>query len=1147
MRPNPDWLSLGATITLGLLLLFGFAQIASAQAPTPLPLSLDNNYMVTGDYVVGGWMKATTSSGTSTGTIGIPDSTAYGGANLEERVPAGADIVAAFLYWATVESSGVHSGQNGFFSGSSTPYPIVGTVLGNPNAPVSWSSGGCAGAANGSKTIVTYRADVSALLPVDANGNVQPNATYTLSLPDTGKAGQPPFALGATLVIVYRVLAPSVPLNAVIIYDGAYAPSNSAQTTTQPMIGFYDAGNDQEAAIATKITHIVANGQNNKLQSVMLNNAKLASLYGNLPPFPGMYNGSWDNPTWTFQNGTNGAVNLHDFSATTYVVPASSNKGCVSWGAIVMSTTVRDSDHDGLPDASKASQGYYDAGANRGMSNQGTCTLSQGICIAKANDPSWVALSGATPGEKDIFIQLDYMCSKVNINNPDGTNTTCDPSGVSYRPSDTAISNLENAFSPHNIKVHVVSDDTHVILAQPCQDQPATQNLPAQYCPFSAQAGVVGWKYGYSFYKSQPLNTVYPDDNSCATQTPVVNGVPGTPGTGPTCQRRFPHGQNNTYHEVIFAGASATPEWTFFNGSITGVSATLPPVCAPLASSLTFTTATAHGLVVDPNMPSGRVTVSGAISNPGLNETYLVQCTPTPNSFTIQVASGTTAPTSTSDPAFSLTSGVLSTASGVSDIGGADSLVSLGLWGVDGQSVQVESGTMMHELGHSLGLTHGGLFITPLAGGDYSFSFEPNCKPNYQSVMNYLFQVDLLDGNLDYSGQTLPLLNENLNITAGILNSTGYVTTKWYTPNQPFVGTTSATSYCDGTPLPQMNPPTMYRVQGPASSLGWLAGQDINFDGKIEQSLDGYDDWAPTGSQVGMDPRQVGATGNDFWVAGGVGLKPSGGGVGLKPSGGGVGLKPSGGGVGLKPSGGGVGEITVLAASSFVRNPTNLSATLTGNTVLLTWTPPSIFQSQIVSFNLYRSVNGAAFALYKNVPVTGTPPLSNQTYTDTAAACATYAYLVTTVAALPNGSQGQSVQSNEPPPVSVPCLFSGFFSPLTTAGTLSAPSYSGQRTLGNAAPIKWEITDGNGNPISDLTTLKSIQACPASSPTGQPAASPCVLICSSQACKGNTTYRFSSPDFIINWDTSSVPSHGYWTIELQLNDGSPVKATTILF
>jgi hypothetical protein len=45
-----------------LLLALGLAQISLAQAPTPLPLGLDNNYMVTGDYVVGGWAKTGSST-----------------------------------------------------------------------------------------------------------------------------------------------------------------------------------------------------------------------------------------------------------------------------------------------------------------------------------------------------------------------------------------------------------------------------------------------------------------------------------------------------------------------------------------------------------------------------------------------------------------------------------------------------------------------------------------------------------------------------------------------------------------------------------------------------------------------------------------------------------------------------------------------------------------------------------------------------------------------------------------------------------------------------------------------------------------------------------------------------------------------------
>jgi hypothetical protein len=48
--------------------------------------------------------------------------------------------------------------------------------------------------------------------------------------------------------------------------------------------------------------------------------------------------------------------------------------------------------------------------------------------------------------------------------------------------------------------------------------------------------------------------------------------------------------------------------------------------------------------------------------------------------------------------------------------------------------INMQASTVMHELGHNLGLMHGG--------------FEnANYKPNYWSVMNYLYQLAGLDGN----------------------------------------------------------------------------------------------------------------------------------------------------------------------------------------------------------------------------------------------------------------------------------------------------------------------------------------------------------------------------------------------------------------
>ena len=87
-------------------------------------------------------------------------------------------------------------------------------------------------------------------------------------------------------------------------------------------------------------------------------------------------------------------------------------------------------------------------------------------------------------------------------------------------------------------------------------------------------------------------------------------------------------------------------------------------------------------------------------------------------------------------------------------------------------------------------------------------------------------------------------------------------------------------------------------------------------------------------------------------------------------------------------------------------------------------------------------------------------------------------------------------------------------SPLSTAGTITALSFSGSVNQGSAVPLKWEILDANGNPISDLSTLQPMQACPTTGRTVPPASSsvpPCVLLYSPTiGAKGNSTFRFSS-------------------------------------
>jgi hypothetical protein len=155
--------------------------------------------------------------------------------------------------------------------------------------------------------------------------------------------------------------------------------------------------------------------------------------------------------------------------------------------------------------------------------------------------------------------------------------------------------------------------------------------------------------------------------------------------------------------------------------------------------------------------------------------------------------------------------GKATTSSGISrnplnfTLGASDFIVSLGDKGwwnhpTPGQYKYTQAGTFIHELGHNLGLKHGGLDHVPY-------------KPNLLSLMNYTFQTDGIpytrkDGVrfriFDYSRFFLPNLNENnLNEATGLgpfaTDSFGFYGTTWHRYNgkwQDFT-TWNATSNVD--------------------------------------------------------------------------------------------------------------------------------------------------------------------------------------------------------------------------------------------------------------------------------------------------------------------------------------------------------------
>ena len=136
--------------------------------------------------------------------------------------------------------------------------------------------------------------------------------------------------------------------------------------------------------------------------------------------------------------------------------------------------------------------------------------------------------------------------------------------------------------------------------------------------------------------------------------------------------------------------------------------------------------------------------------------------------------------------------------------------------------------------------------------------------------------------------------------------------------------------------------------------------------------------------------------------------------------------------------------------------------------------------------------------------------------------------------------------------VSLPYTFTGFLSPLSPAGTLSAPSDSGSGNFTKGVPLKWQLKDSSGNFLTSLTTTQTLYAtyyvggvCTSGAATGQTS----VLYLPTSGATGGSTFRYDTNNnqFLFNWSTKSlVTGPGCYEVVLQLNDGSAPKATKIL-
>ncbi len=125
-----------------------------------------------------------------------------------------------------------------------------------------------------------------------------------------------------------------------------------------------------------------------------------------------------------------------------------------------------------------------------------------------------------------------------------------------------------------------------------CTDN--TSTTPPQLCEFPGQPGVVGWKNSLEISKVWPRNFA-----SCAA--------------GGDCTARFPYGQKDSYHYVLFGHSLAIPAWNTPLSDLhvdRGLRRHRRPSSPPTA---------APGSI---NYCPSRITISGVLGNPSLNGVY---------------------------------------------------------------------------------------------------------------------------------------------------------------------------------------------------------------------------------------------------------------------------------------------------------------------------------------------------------------------------------------------------------------------------------------------------------------------------------------------------------------------------------------------
>lgn len=128
--------------------------------------------------------------------------------------------------------------------------------------------------------------------------------------------------------------------------------------------------------------------------------------------------------------------------------------------------------------------------------------------------------------------------------------------------------------------------------------------------------------------------------------------------------------------------------------------------------------------------------------------------------------------------------------------------------------------------------------------------------------------------------------------------------------------------------------------------------------------------------------------------------------------------------------------------------------------------------------------------------------------------------------------------------------FVGFLSPMSAAGTVTVPSFSGTANIGSAVPLKWQLFNFSGGFIADLSSLELMTAQFDSNCAGPADGATFILYSPTAGATGGSVFRVTD-QYIFNWDTTNQtvaaggPGPGCYVVAVHLKDKSTPKATRI--